>query len=207
MFFPGNLLDIWDVFFGSGKIHDIVQPYHVIASRNDGFISTLDGYDMERDVARTQFEKRNVQNLCCFLHLGSDEYQRSSVKFPPLVNPTHFDCIHDVLGCQHFRVNQGMYTELGEKLLVLGQKILIIVDSCYGFLGTQIGCNHAGRHVAAFLGGNCNEQVGVAYSGILQCSDGCGRSANGHQVEVGIHSAEFVLVFVHQDNVLLFIRQ
>ena len=51
MFLSGNLLDIRYVFSGSGEIHDVVQLDCVITSRNDGFISSFDGYDVERDVA------------------------------------------------------------------------------------------------------------------------------------------------------------
>ena len=42
-----NAEDIWDVFLGRCKINDIVQLNDIITARNNGFIATLDGNNME----------------------------------------------------------------------------------------------------------------------------------------------------------------
>jgi hypothetical protein len=51
MFLAGNLSDVRNVLPGGGEINDVVQLDCVVTSWDDGFVSTLDGHNVERNVS------------------------------------------------------------------------------------------------------------------------------------------------------------
>ena len=96
-----------------------MQAYCIVTTRNDGFVASLYGYYVERNVSATQLIQRHVENLGSLAHLGTKQYQCTSGKLPPLSNPAHLYGIYYIFCRKHLRINKRVYSQLGEELLIL----------------------------------------------------------------------------------------
>ena len=148
--------------------------------------------------------KRYIEYLGLFFHLYTNHDKRTAGKFPPLLYPAHFYCVNNLFCSQHFRIDERMDTKSVEKLLMLGQEILIIINSGNGFLCTKIISKHAGCHISAFIRSYCYKQVCAGYSRFFKSIYGSRRVVYCHHIQITAHFSQSFLIFVYQDNVLIF---
>ena len=184
-----------------------MQLEDVVAAGDERLVAALDGHDVVGQAGSAQLVQGDVQYLGLLAHLGAYQDEGAAAEFPPLAHPAHADGGHDLLGGQHFGVDERVHAQLLEEFLVLGQQVFVVVDAGHGLLRAQVGGQQAGRHVAAFVGGDGDEEVGVFHAHFLQPRYRRGRGVDGHQVEVRPEGVELVLVFVHEDDVLLLARE
>ena len=197
IFFSGNLADVWDIFLCRCEINNIIELDRVVTIRDNGFISSFDGNQMEGNISSSQFMQRNIQDFSCLTHLCSDQHKSASCKFPPLADPAHLDGIYNFPGSQHLRINQRMHSQLCKEFFVLGKQVFIIVDAGNGFFRSKISCQHTGCHIPAFVRSDGDEQVGFFYAYFFQSGDGRRGCSDGHQVKIIAQSTELLFVVVH----------
>ena len=90
-----------------------------------------------------------------------------------------------------------------EEIFACRIEVFEVVDACYRFLGSQGVGNHAGCHVAAFIGRNAYEEVGMLHSGILHGVDAGSASLQRHDIIAAVEIAQSGGVFVNQHTVLV----
>ena len=202
LFLARNLAYVGDVFLGGHEIDDIILVNRIVTPGDNRLMPTLDGHHVVRDIGSTQFVERDVQYFRTFAQLHTQQHQSATTHFPPLAYPAHLHGIHNLFSCQHFGEYQGVDTHLFPKILMLGKEVFIVVDTRHRLACSQVVGNHASGHVAALVGCDGNEQVGISHTGILQTGNGRWRSHHGHQVEIVVELAQPLLAFIHQHDVL-----
>ena len=167
-FLSGDVADIVDVFWRGHEIDDVEFLETVGTVGNEGFSVALDGHDMVWRICTAEVLEGDVEDMGCPAHFHAEEDERTVLHFPPLADPAALDVMENFLSCEHFRIDDGVDTHRAEELAVLGERVLIVVDSGHGFPGAQLGGQHAAGHVVGFVGGDADEEVRFSHFGFLQ---------------------------------------
>src|SRR5699024_8712011 len=140
-----------NMFAKCREIEDVVRDYLVASFGNKGVSVSLDGYKVKLFAHLHQLVQEFIDNGRILSHLGADEDHCSVTKLPPETGPWSLERHRDLTGGNQLGIDHGVDTQLLEELGVLGQQILIIVDTGKCLLCAQIGCEHTGGDVFGFF--------------------------------------------------------
>ena len=124
-----------------------------------------------------------------------------------VVHPVDFERVNDLVCCQYFRINEVVQTHLLEELLVLGQEVFVVIDTCQCFLRAELVRHETGGHVLGLIGRNGDEQVTIPDADVFEVMDRSRAADFGQHVVFGIEVAEFLDVLIHQTDFHVFAGQ
>ena len=87
VFLAYNLTDIGDIILRCHKIGQIIDLQHIQTARDDGFVTSFDGYHMIRIVRTAKILQWLVQNLCLLTQFDAQQHQCPVVHIPALTYP------------------------------------------------------------------------------------------------------------------------
>ena len=201
------LADIRDGVSLGHEINHVVQFQFVITTRYDCVVTTLHGHHMIWSVRLAEFFQRLVKYLCCLAHLDTKHHKGAVMYIPTLAHPTHLQSVTDVYCRQMLRINKRVDTHLLEERLVVLFKIFILVNFGNSFLRAKRMSHHATRDIQEMVGSDGNEQVGIAYTCLLQSLETGRRGKVCHQVIIATDTSEAHLAVVYQHRVVVASRQ
>ena len=169
MLFSYQLADIRYIVACGHEIYQVIDFQFIVASWNDGFVSTLDGHDVVRRFRLAQVFQRLVENLAGFSQFDAQHDKRTVVHFPTLSHPTHFKTVGDVLCRKVFWVYQRVDAHVLEEIRQVRCCKFVVADFGHRLFCTQRLGEHTTVHVEVFIGGHADEQCSILYAGILQC--------------------------------------
>ena len=138
VFLAHDLADVGDVVARGHEVGEVVELQLVVAARDDGLASSLDGYHMVGVVGAADVLEGLVQYLASLAQLDAQHDECAVVYVPALAHPTHLQSVVDIDGGKHFGVNQLADTQFPEEILCLWVHVLRVIHLGDGSLGTEL---------------------------------------------------------------------
>ena len=192
---------------GRRKENDITRLDPVGSARDNRLVKPLDGNDVIELLLVHQVGQQTIDQPGIITHLDPDQDQGTSKQFGILASPRMTDCRNDLFSRQHLRIDHGVDSQILEKLPVLWQEILIIVDPRQRTMRSKIMSQQASGNVGSLLGRDAHEKIRLANTRLLQRTQR-GWIANHRQhLHARMGKIQTFLIRIHQNNILILLRQ
>ena len=156
------------------EVGDVTQCQTVVSARDDGVVTSLDGYDVVGCVGAAQFVQRLVEHACCLAQFDAQHHQCAAMHLPVLSHARTLDAVQDFLGSQCLGVDDAVYAHLLEEFSVLGTRVFGIVHACHRLAAAQCVGQHTACDVAGLFGCDTDEEVCVGHPCLLESADARG---------------------------------
>ena len=174
-----DVAQIVDIFLRGHKIGHIARLHTVIAVGNDGFGPTFDGYDVVWRLRTAKAAERHVEDVGIFAHLDAKHEEGAVLDFKPLAHPTVAGVVHDFASGKHLWIDDRVDANGFEEVAMFRTCVFIIVNTRHSLRSSELGGEHATRHIVCLVGGDADEEVGLAHIGPFEGFDGRGGIADG----------------------------
>ena len=168
VFLSSLYADKVNIFLFRHKEHEVIHIDTVVSSRNDSFTISLYCNYMEKMMFLIEFLERFVYENSCLMHLYAYKHQFSVIETPPLTRPAQLNRFGYFLSGKHLRINQRTDAHTFKQFLMFWFQVFIVVNSCDSPLCTKLLCQHAAHDILAFVRGNCDKQICMLDTCILQ---------------------------------------
>ena len=189
-----------------GKEHQIARLDVVHAAGDDGLVPALDGHDVEQFLLVEQLGQHAVHQAGILAYLRPDQDQGAPEQLPVLARPGAAHGRHDLLRRQHLGVNHGADAQALEQLLVLGQQVLVIVDTRQRAVRPQVMGQQASRHVGCLLRRDTHEQIRFPNTRLFQVLRRSRIPHDRKDLHIRKREIQALLIRIHQDDILILLR-
>ena len=179
-----QMANLGKVLFGGHEEDQIAWKYLLVTIRADGLAVTFNRHHVEVvTMCHTDFLQGVSHQLIvlvadfllidgvCIVHLHAEQEQFTIVELPELSHPTVARTGGDVFRSQQFWIYERLDSHVLKQFQVLGLHVFVVVHTCHRLLGSQLLGEHGASQVLAFVGGDGNEEVGLADPGIFHAAD------------------------------------
>ena len=122
-------------------------------------------------------------------------------------HPIRAQTLFYLIRCQHLRIDEVVKTHILKEFPILGQQVLVVIDTGKCPLGTERVSNQTCRHVLRLVRRNRDKEVTVFDAYIPQVMDRGRITYLRQHIVVGTKIPQTILTFVQETDLHIFTTQ